>query len=59
MESKDVKGQLTDLIGLIKNPIVKFASYVLLCMIIGIGLAWVLLGICSPILLVLLLLHWK
>jgi hypothetical protein len=59
MNQKDVKGQLTDLIGLIKNPIIKFASYVFLCMVIGIGIAWILLGVCSPILLVLLILCWR
>ena len=46
------------LLKMIKNPILKAAVYVLTAMIIGIGGVWVLLGICSPIMLVLLLLKW-
>jgi hypothetical protein len=43
---------------MIKNPLLKTAAYILTAMIIGIGAVWVLLGICSPIMLVLLLLKW-
>ena len=46
MEKPDIK---------IKNPIVKIGLYILMAMIIGIGSAWVILGIISPILLILLL----
>jgi hypothetical protein len=52
----NLPNETASLLKLVKNPIIKAATYVLLCMVIGIGLAWVLLGICSPILLVLLLL---
>ena len=41
-----------------KNPILKAAVYILTAMIIGIGGLWVLLGVLSPIMLVLLLLKW-
>lgn len=42
----------------IKNPLFKFAAYALITMVVGIGAAWVVLGICSPILLVLLIQKW-
>jgi len=42
----------------IKNPIIRFGTYLLLTMLVGIGAAWVLLGVISPILLVLLIQKW-
>jgi hypothetical protein len=59
MGTIDNKDLATNLVGLIKNPAIKFATYVLIFMVMGIGLVWVLLGIFSPVLLFLLLLHWK
>lgn len=43
---------------MLKNPFLKIVAYILVSMIIGIGIVWVLLGISSPVLLVLLLLKW-
>jgi len=42
----------------IKNPLIRYGVYLLLTMLVGIGAAWVLLGIVSPILLVLLIQKW-
>ena len=47
---------LTDKLKLINNPAVKLVTYILLAMMIGLGGLWVLLGIFSPVLLVLYLL---
>jgi len=43
----------------IKNPIVKFGVFILLLMTLGIGAVWIILGIISPVLLILLIQHWK
>jgi UPF0716 family protein affecting phage T7 exclusion len=48
----------TSLFKIIKNPLLKIAAYILVAMIIGIGAVWVLLGICSPVLLLLLIQKW-
>jgi hypothetical protein len=42
----------------IKNPYIKLGSYFLIAMVVGIGAAWVLLGILSPVLLILLIQRW-
>lgn len=42
----------------IKNPLIKVATYALIAMVVGIGAAWVALGICSPVLLILLIQKW-
>jgi len=42
----------------IKNPIFKFGIFALLAMVIGIGVSWILLGIVSPVLLILLIQRW-
>ena len=42
----------------IKNPLVKLSLYALLAMVLGIGSAWILLGIASPVLLILLIQRW-
>jgi hypothetical protein len=41
-----------------KNPYIKLGSYFLIAMVVGIGAAWVLLGIISPVLLILLIQRW-
>jgi len=43
----------------IKNPIIKVAVILFFSLLIGIGALWVLLGICSPVLLSLLILKWN
>ena len=42
----------------IKNPFVKLGTYLLLAMVVGIGVSWILLGIVSPVLLILLIQRW-
>jgi hypothetical protein len=58
MDQNEMEKQATSLVGLIKNPVIKFTSYILLSMVIGIGLSWVILGVCSPVLLLLLIMKW-
>jgi hypothetical protein len=42
----------------IKNPIIKAGLYFLISLILGIGAVWILLGIISPVLLLLLIQKW-
>ena len=42
----------------INNLIIKLGTYALLAMVLGIGCTWVLLGIVSPVLLILLIQRW-
>jgi hypothetical protein len=42
----------------INNPIIKIGVYALMALVLGIGCAWVLLGVLSPVLLILLIQRW-
>jgi hypothetical protein len=58
METNNLKDSVPFILGLTKNPVFKIAVYFLVSMIIGIGFIWVLLGVFSPVLLMLLIRHW-
>jgi hypothetical protein len=42
----------------IKNPILRFIGYIIIAMAAGIGISWVILGVISPVLLILLIQKW-